>query len=308
MKRMQSKPVLPVFFLRLSLVLISGGVLGSSIAHIYKDFVAQKPLALHCIQRVQLSNQPDHLHNSCWKCIQPNWRRHFIFANSSTGHLEECPDSTSWPVGAWTHPVSSGVSVHAASSVGGTHAVQPLTLAKPAAPGEPAVLPATLTAQKAITANKMSADCRQAKLVVYRAVQRCVVYFMRGLLDGALVAAVKLQVLRATMDAGNGMNLQLSAREHPPVPGGGGVCRIIPGGQVPINLYVDGILNHLHHGHNRGVLPLLHIIVSGKTFNATASIAGSVFVNISKCDACGICSVTNAPETIPVVHLASLGH
>jgi hypothetical protein len=160
----------PVIFFRFSLVFILGGVLGGSILYCLNDFIVGQPVAFHSIQRFQLSKQPEHVRNSCWQCIQPNWRRHFVFANSSTGHLDVCPDSNSWPAGAWTHPVILAGSVQAAA--GGTNQAQPLKFAKPAALGEPAVLPATLMAQHAIAANQRSGDCRKAKLLVYRAVHR----------------------------------------------------------------------------------------------------------------------------------------
>ena len=135
-----------------------------------KGFTALLPSDANRSLRIKLSKQPGKVHQSCWQCIQPSWRRHFIFGNATTGHLDVCPDSSSWPPGAWTQPIISAGSVHLA--VGAPQPLQPPKHAKPAALGEAAVLPATLMAQKAIEANQMSADCNQAKLVVYQAVHR----------------------------------------------------------------------------------------------------------------------------------------
>jgi hypothetical protein len=130
------------------------GVVGGSFN---KALFVQQPVVTSISQHLQ-AKQPESVSN-CWQCIQPKWRRHFIFANATTGHLDVCPDSSSWPVGAWTAHAGQGR---------GSGTLQQQTYAQPAAVGEPAVLPATLMAQQAIQANQDRGDCKQAKFVVYR--------------------------------------------------------------------------------------------------------------------------------------------
>jgi hypothetical protein len=99
---------------------------------------------------------------SCWRCVRPGWRQHFIFANSSAGHLDACPDSNSWPTGAWYRTSVKNVGSHDGTQQKG----------RKARPGEAAVLPGTLLAQQALWSNQHPADCSAAKFVMYRAAKR----------------------------------------------------------------------------------------------------------------------------------------
>lgn len=182
----------PVTAVRLILVCILGGLLGGSVLYQFKDGIILQPVSFYSRQRCQQIQQPDRVRNSCWNCLQPNWRRHFIFANSSSGHLDVCPDSSGWPAGAWTHPVSSANSVHAYQ--GSAYVAQPLSYANPAALGEPAVLPGTLMAQKGIEANQIPTDCKQAKLAVYQAVHRCDIHPLSLLITTSCHCLVEIRL------------------------------------------------------------------------------------------------------------------
>lgn len=106
---------------------------------------------------------------SCWRCIKPGWRKHFLFANSSTWRLDACPDSSSWPAGTWYQTQKSATSqqnITTTRDSTGNHRQE----ARPAQPGEAAVLPGTALAQQALWATQHPADCSAAKFVVYHAV------------------------------------------------------------------------------------------------------------------------------------------
>jgi hypothetical protein len=106
---------------------------------------------------------------SCWRCIKPGWRQHFIFANSSAGHLDACPDSSSWPAGTWSQNIK--LSLDRSSSPGRSTGSQQ-EVGRQALPGEAAMLPGTLLAQQTLWRNQHPADCAAAKFIVYHAMQR----------------------------------------------------------------------------------------------------------------------------------------
>jgi hypothetical protein len=125
----------------------------------------------------------------CWQCIQPEWRQHFIFGNTTEGHLDACPDMDDWPPGYWTQQLStdmpfSNVALssnrsrrprsHRRSSRRGSSSSRPewQQRVRKAAQGEAAMLPSTLLAQHAIWSNQHPPSCASAKFLVYQATFR----------------------------------------------------------------------------------------------------------------------------------------
>jgi hypothetical protein len=86
---------------------------------------------------------------SCWQCVKAEWRRHFVFANSTGGYLDACPNTTDWPPGVWSQQISDSQD----NILRHPYSNEFQLGAKAAALGEAAALPGTLLAQHAIWQN-----------------------------------------------------------------------------------------------------------------------------------------------------------